>query len=142
MLITVAIYLVLFIATSELVAVFGLLSYVMLAYFFASIVGIVVIVILFTAIVVRIRRNSAQRAALGVGGQDAQHMKAVKIFSLITAFYLVGYVPFGLTITSVLRAEFGFLYYINHVCNPIIYFAINDQFRCDVICLLKRCFRQ
>ena len=142
MLLTVVVFQLLVAVSTKLVSFFRIFSYLSLLYFLAAIVAIVVIVILFTAIVVRIRRNSAQRAALGVGGQDAQHMKAVKIFSLITAFYLLGYVPFGLALVDILPAEFGFLYYINHVCNPIIYFAINDQFRRDVIAVFKRCCRK
>ena len=142
MLLTVVVFQLLVAVSTKLVSFFRIFSYLSLLYFLAAIVAIVVIVILFTAIVVRIRRNSAQRAALGVGGQDAQHMKAVKIFSLITAFYLLGYVPFGLALVDVLPAEFGFLYYVNHVCNPIIYFAINDQFRRDVIAVFKRCCRK
>ena len=91
-----------------------------------SILALLVIVILFSAIVVRIRRHGGQRAALGVGGQDAQHLKAVKIFSLITAFYVLGYVPFGFAITGRIAKEFVFLYYVNHICNPIIYVAVNE----------------
>ena len=89
----------------------------------------------------RIRRNSAQRAALGVGGQDAQHMKAVKVFSLITVFYVLGYVPFGFALTGRAPIEFSLLYYVNHICNPIIYFTVNEQFRGDVIGLSKRLLR-
>ena len=48
--------------------------------------ALITVVILFTLIVVRIRRHSVQRAALGVGGQDGQHLTAVKMFSLITIF--------------------------------------------------------
>ena len=143
MLITVVVYLVFVVALTKLGSIFNMVLIALFFSFLAVFVAIVVIVILFTAIVVRIGRNSAQRAVLGVGGQDAQHMKAVKVFSLITAFYLLGYVPFGLTvITDDVPKEFGFLYYVNHVCNPIIYFAINDQFRRDVIAVFKRCCRK
>ena len=97
-----------------------------------AVVALVVIVILFTLIVVRIRRHSAQRAALGVGGQDAQHLTAVKMFSLITAFYLLGYVPLCFRRLNFGPIELNFFYFVNHVCNPIIYVIFNDRFRRDV----------
>ena len=81
----------------------------------------------------RIRRHCAHRAALGVGGQDGKHLTGVKMFSLITAFYLVGYVPFGLMRTRFAPYEVGFLYFVNHFCNPLIYIIVNKRFRRDVI---------
>ena len=140
MMITVVVYSLVVSVTLWLARFFSLFSSVFFINFLIAILAIVVIVILFTAIVVRIRRNSAQRAALGVGGHDAQHMKAVKMFSLITAFYLLGYVPFGLSKAGVVSDKLKILYFINHICNPIIYFALNDKFRSDIIGLMKRCF--
>ena len=105
-------------------------------FFIAAVLAITLVVVLFTLIVVRIRRHSVQRAALGVGGQDAQHLTAVKMFSLITIFYLFGYVPFGLMMSGLAPTEVGFFYFVNHFCNPLIYVIVNKRFRRDVIDLV------
>ena len=105
--------------------------------------ALMVIIVLFTLIVVRIRRHSVQRAALGVAGLDAQHLTAVKMFSLITAFYLLGYVPFGLVASGLVPSEALFFYFVNHLCNPVIYFIFHARFRRDVIGLvnsIRQCF--
>ena len=121
------------------VTIFSLYIINLTVMFIFSVIAILVIVVLFTAIVVRIRRNSAQRAALGVEEEDGQHLRAVKMFCLITAFYLLGYVPFGFSKSGLVAREFEFLYFVNHLCNPFIYFIFNTPFRGQVINLFSMC---
>ena len=93
-----------------------------------AVVALILVVVLFTLIVVRIRRHSVKRAAMGVGSQDGKHLTAAKIFSLITAFYLLGYVPFGLVYSGVasIPSSTSFFYpnFQSDVTNLVVIFRL------------------
>ena len=67
-----------------------------------------------------------------------RHVVAVKTFGAVTLCLLASYIPAFAVASQSLRVEFLFLYYINHLCNPFIYFSFNREFRQSVFAVVRR----
>ena len=67
--------------------------------------------------------------------------KIVKQFFAITVIYFISFVPqyFGIIYNSLILR---YLFYINQMCNPIVYFVSDSSFRSNVIQLLTTPFRK
>ena len=74
------------------------------------------------------------------------HVKTLKIYVAILVLYLFSSVPSLLVLASDYDDDadyrwVGYLYYINNIGNPVIYYAFNDKFRQEVKTLLRSMFR-
>ena len=68
--------------------------------------------------------------------RDRRENRIVKQFLLITIVYLICFIPQNIGIAF--NALIGrYLFYANQICNPIIYFIVDDSFRKKLISLLK-----
>ena len=61
-----------------------------------------------------------------------KHVVAVKTFGAVTACLLISYGIGFVVAAQLLPLSFMYLYYINHICNPFIYFFVNQEFRSSV----------
>ena len=72
-------------------------------------------------------RANQQPAARG------KHVLMMKVFAAITFLFLVSYTP---VVLLIVRATHNFhvlyMYFINHIGNPIVYLIFIKQFRADV----------
>ena len=66
-----------------------------------------------------------------------KHVAAVKTFGAVTACLLISYIPAYFAAGGAIPYPSIFLFYLNHLCNPFIYFVCNEEFRKSVISLLK-----
>lgn len=74
---------------------------------------------------------------------NARHITTIKVFMALLAISVLSYVPPGLVASKVLpNFYFLYLYFINHVANPVAYYAINRQFRKGVNSIVKDWFKR
>ena len=66
-----------------------------------------------------------------------KHVVGLKIFGAISVFYVASYVTLYAVGTHLVPIECAFLYFLNHVCNPVIYYHFNQEFRQKVQEVLK-----
>ena len=75
----------------------------------------------------------------------ARHVTTVKVFVGVTILFLVSYMPVVVTVVMIndVYKHTAVMYMINHVGNPIIYYALNKKFREDANALgrnwLEKC---
>ena len=69
-----------------------------------------------------------------------QHVKTLKLYVAVLMLYLISFVPLIVEIMTH-GAGIGliYFYYLNNVCNPVIYYIFISRFRRDVKALLKIC---
>ena len=66
-----------------------------------------------------------------------QHMNVVKVFLAVTFCSFFSYAIAMLVFFLILNWRFASLYFLNHVCNPYIYIALNRCFRKKFLDLFK-----
>ena len=63
----------------------------------------------------------------------ARHVTTTKMFAAISLLFVLSYAPVLMVIVNVSNNfHILYVYLINHVGNPIIYFVVNEHFRKDV----------
>ena len=67
-----------------------------------------------------------------------KHVVAVKTLGKLTVFLLFSFTAPYLVQLDVVGFEFNILYYLNHICNPFVYFLFNRQFRQSLLDIVKR----
>ena len=60
--------------------------------------------------------------------------QSLKMFGAITILFVLSFTPFMMVNTGITQDMFWlyYFYFMNHTCNPVIYYAINIKFRKDV----------
>ena len=66
-----------------------------------------------------------------------KHVVAVKTFGAVTACLLISYIPGYLAAAGIIPYPLILLFYLNHICNPFIYFFCNQEFRKSVVIVFK-----
>ena len=65
--------------------------------------------------------------------ENSVHVTTVEVFVSVSILFVAPYTPVTLsTLTANNHIIYKILYMINHVGNPIIYYALNKKFREDV----------
>ena len=97
----------------------------------ASFVSIAVLSIL---IIAKLMKQNAvgPQVALQNGGTRKKHMVAVKTFGAVSLCFLISYVMAYVTANRLIHPEVFYLYFLNHICNPVIYLLFNREFRAKV----------
>ena len=75
-----------------------------------------------------------------VAGQNRtrrKHVVALKTFGAVFICFVASYVTLYIVGSDLVPIECGLLYFLNHICNPVIYFLFNQEFRQKVKELLK-----
>ena len=127
------------------------LGSIFLVIIFLNIASFVAIAVLFVKITLKLMKLNTvapQTVQMSVAGRRAcqsqnnlitsqiqthkKHVVAVKTFLTIWLCLLVSYLPGYFVTLGLLRREAIFLYFINHLCNPLIYFMFNNEFRKSV----------
>ena len=103
--------------------------------------------VLFTVIVIKLKKQNlvttapqsapvhvemGENSAEGAGGHTTSrktHVIAVETFGAVSLCFLASYVIGYMTSFRLLPREANFLYFVNHFCNPVIYFLFNKDFR-------------
>ena len=68
----------------------------------------------------------------------ARHVTSVKVFAAILVIFILSYLPTILVINQIFDNFYiAYLYFINHIGNPVAYYVINRQFRSDVNKLIR-----
>ena len=71
-----------------------------------------------------------------------RHVTTVKVFVGVTILFLVSYTPAIMRVSMVEGLFLKYVYMINHIGNPIIYYAMNKQFRENANALLGKWIRK
>ena len=106
-------------------------------------ISFVSIAVLFILIIVKLKKQNkvgvtpqslemgAQREE-GLARQTAtrkKHIVAVKTFIAVSLCYIISYVTAFTVGNKVVPIEVDYLYFLNHISNPVIYLAFNKEFR-------------
>ena len=70
--------------------------------------------------------------------QMSRHRKVFVLFASITMLFVLSHVLFALKAIFKIDVPLHLIYFVNHVGNPLIYFAHNKQFRKDVGVIAKK----
>ena len=72
--------------------------------------------------------------------RTTQHVKTLKLYVAVLTLYLASFIPLIIEMLTY-GAGIGliYLYYLNNVCNPLIYYIFISKFRRDVKALFKTC---
>ena len=80
--------------------------------------------------------QNAQRIARKT--ESTHSRKAVKIFLAITGLYIFSFTPVFLNFARLVDDfTINYIYFLNHIGNPIIYFIVDDTFRTHVVEILR-----
>ena len=139
-----------FLLRALLIVVFDFSS-IFLVVFLFNMTSFVAIAVLFVKIIVKLLKlntvvpGTVQMAVVGNGTGQMQcdsnilhiqtrkkHLVAVKTFLSIWVCLIVSYLPGYVVTLGLLHPAAIFLYFINHLCNPLIYFMFNKEFRRSV----------
>ena len=61
--------------------------------------------------------------------KKAKHVVAVKMFLAITFCFMASYLSVVIVIILQLDPKFAYSLFINNLCNPLIYYWLNTEFR-------------
>ena len=71
-----------------------------------------------------------------------RHVTSIKVFVAITFFGFAAYIPRVAAFTVVKNHYFiSYMYFINHINNPLIYMFFHKSFRADVKLIISKIFR-
>ena len=93
-------------------------------------------------------KDTASKAASTSNGNKTntkkykRHITSVKIFIAITVFGLFAFAPSAVAYT-ILRGHYyiTYMYFINHINNPLIYIIFDKKFRSDLKVILLHIWR-
>ena len=98
--------------------------------------SIAVLFILIIAKLVKPNELVAQAAEQNPGLRK-RHVVAVKTFGAVTLCFLASYASAFIVRNGVLPLSAFYMYFLNHICNPVIYFLFNREFRAKVRDLIR-----
>ena len=85
-----------------------------------------------TAALSRMAANQTQNLEnSNAKAKHARHVSTVKVFVGVTILFLMSYIPVIFRVLMVKALYLQYLYMINHIGNPIIYYALNKKLRED-----------
>lgn len=94
--------------------------------------AIVAILVAYPVIIYKLVKQGQLRQSTS-NANRSKHITAVKVFIALFLILIVSYIP-----TRLVRSETAenfyvtYLYFVNHVGNPLVYYAINKTYRSDV----------
>ena len=104
----------------------------------------VVIIVSYTIIIrkllrpnsqVQLRKRTIERSGLSIkkviATKGSVHVTTVKVFIGVSILFVASYIPVVVAHLTSHHTVSKFLYMMNHVGNPIIYYALNKRFRND-----------
>ena len=96
-----------------------------------SIVCFGLIAVFFILIIVKLIKPSAfiAEAAEQNPIMRNRHVVAVKTFGAVTLCFLISYTAAYAVRSELLPLYADYLYFLNHICNPVIYILLNREFR-------------
>ena len=102
-------------------------------------VSFVAIAVLFILIILKLMKQNTvgPQAAGQTGGARKKHLVAVKTFGAVSLCFLISYVTGYTVAINLLPLEAAYVYFLNHICNPVIYFLFNREFREKVRDLMR-----
>ena len=102
-------------------------------------VSFIAIAVLFILIIAKLLKPNAfvAQAANQTGGARKKHLVAVKTFGAVSLCFLISYVTGYIVAIKLLPLEAAYVYFLNHICNPVIYFLFNREFREKVRGLMR-----
>ena len=80
------------------------------------------------------RRTRQTRNGEAKATKVSANKQSLKMFGAITILFVLSFTPFMMVNTGITQDMFWlyYFYFMNHTCNPVIYYAINIKFRKDV----------
>ena len=107
---------------------------------------LVIIVVSYTIIIQKlIHQNSKVQSELSkihtktpTATKSSVHVTTVKVFVGVSILYVASYIPVVIAHLTAHHIVYKFLYMINHVGNPIIYYVLNKKFRNDATDLFRK----
>lgn len=87
--------------------------------------------------------RSLQKERSMTGITRAQHMTSVKVFCALFLQLIVSYIPVVIhNISPNGNWKYMYLYFFNHIGNPMAYYAINKQFRQEANQIVRELFEK
>ena len=101
-------------------------------------VSFVSIGVLFILIIAKIMKQNTvgPQAAVQNGGTRRKHVVAVKTFGAVSICFIISYSTVYVMGSRLLPTVVLYLYFLNHICNPVIYLLFNREFRANVRALI------
>ena len=122
--------------------------------FLLTIAGcLVVIIVSYTIIIWKLMRQnvhgqsessknntiaSIRQSKKVIGTKGSVHVTTVKVFVGVSILFVASYIPVVIAHLTAHHIIFKLLYMMNHVGNPIIYYALNKRFRKDAIKMVRK----
>ena len=99
--------------------------------FVLTFTSFVLIAVLFILIIAKIMKQNkvGPQAAVQDGGTRKKHLIAVKTFGAVSLYFLISYFSAFMAANGVIPLAALYLYFLNHICNPVIYLFLNREFR-------------
>ena len=121
-------------------------------YVTSFITGLIIMLVSYPAIAINLYRQSRRvqqapatdtahsRIVSESQERTKYHVKTMRIYIAVLVLFLATLIPPTIITISMADVQYqwvGYLYYINNIGNPLIYYAFNDKFRAEVKVMLR-----
>ena len=103
------------------------------------------IFVLFILIIAKLMKQNQvgeQGSSGQSGGARKKHVVAIKTFGAVSLCFLTSYITAYLVRNGFMPIYADFLYFLNHICNPVIYLFFNREFRAKAREIFRRDFTE